>query len=69
MARVAAALERAGPSLRAAVARRARLQFAPALRFHYDPRPSAEGFSPEFLAEMGPEEEDFSGLPPARRGG
>ena len=47
-----AALARVASGLRAEVARRARLRFAPALVFHHDARRSAEGFAPEHLAEF-----------------
>ena len=46
------ALARVASGLRAEVARRARLRFAPALVFHHDARRSAEGFAPEHLAEL-----------------
>ena len=48
----AEALARVASGLRAEVARRARLRFAPALVFHHDARRSAEGFAPEHLAEL-----------------
>ena len=47
-----AALARVAGGLRAEVARRARLRFAPALVFHHDARRSAEGFAPEHLAGL-----------------
>ena len=47
-----AALARVAGGLRAEVARRARLRFAPALVFRHDARRSAEGFAPEHLAGL-----------------
>ena len=46
------ALARVSSGLRAEVARRARLRFAPALVFRHDARRSAEGFAPEHLAGL-----------------
>ena len=46
------ALARVASGLRAEVARRARLRFAPALVFRHDARRSAEGFAPEHLAGL-----------------
>jgi len=43
----AARLARLAPSLRIAVARRARLRYAPEIIFRYDARRNPEGFSPE----------------------
>ena len=51
-----AALARVASGLRAEVARRARLRFAPALVFRHDARRSAEGFAPEHLAGLVAEE-------------
>ena len=57
--RAEAALARAAPALRIAVARRARLRFATDLRFQYDARASAERFSPDHLgASLGRDLDD-----------